>query len=282
MLAGHPQLFSPPELHILHFHSMQDRRTFLGEGNYLGDGLQRAFMEAQGLDADAAEALIERMFAEDTLIQDVFTQLQESVAPKLLVDKSPTYTGRRETMERAEDLFENPKYIYLYRHPYAVIESYVKNRTGKMFDFGHADPYLLAEEVWASHNENTIEFLKGVPDERQFPVRYEELVTDPERIMRGMCTFLDVPFEPAVLDPYGEGRMTDGVRSKARAIGDPNFMKHTSIDPSLADAWKRAKLPNRLGDWTQRVSATLEYDLPNEALTRVVAGSGEELEEERL
>ncbi|GMV90393.1 MAG: hypothetical protein AMXMBFR82_01710 [Candidatus Hydrogenedentota bacterium] len=282
MLAGHPQLFSPPELHILHFHSMKDRRTFLGEGNYLGDGLQRAFMEAQGLDADAAEALIERMFAEDTLIQDVFTQLQESVAPKLLVDKSPTYTGRRETMERAEDLFENPKYIYLYRHPYAVIESYVKNRTGKMFDFGHADPYLLAEEVWASHNENTIEFLKGVPEERQFPVRYEELVTDPERIMRGMCTFLDVPFEPAVLDPYGEGRMTDGVRAKARAIGDPNFMKHTSIDPTLADAWKRAKLPNRLGDWAQRISAILEYDLPNETLSRVIAGSGEELEEERL
>jgi acyl transferase domain-containing protein/acyl-CoA synthetase (AMP-forming)/AMP-acid ligase II/acyl carrier protein len=282
MLAGHSRLFSPPELHILHFHSMKDRRTFLGEGNYLGDGLQRAFMEAQGLDADAAEALIERMFDEDTLIQDVFTRLQESVAPRLLVDKSPTYTGRRETMERAEDLFENPKYIYLYRHPYAVIESYVKNRTGKMFDFGHADPYLLAEEVWASHNENTLAFLKSVPEARQFSVRYEELVTDPERIMQGMCAFLEVPFEPAVLDPYGEGRMTDGVRSKARAIGDPNFMKHTSIDPTLADAWKRAKLPNRLGDWAQRIAGILEYDLPNENLARAVAGSGEELEEERL
>ncbi len=282
MLAGHSGLFSPPELHILHFHSMRDRRTFLGEGNYLGDGLQRAFMEAQGIDADAAEKRIERMYEEDTLIQDVFTLLQEQVNPRLLVDKSPTYTGRRETLERAEDLFENPKYIYLYRHPYAVIESYVKNRTGKMFDFGHADPYLLAEEVWASHNENTIEFLKAVPDDRQFPVRYEELVTDPERIMRDMCAFLDQPFEPAVLDPYAKGRMTDGVRSKARAIGDPNFMKHTSIDPTLADAWKRAKLPYPLKEWAQRIADVLAYELPNEHLAEAHAGSTEEMEEERL
>jgi len=282
MLAGHSGLFSPPELHVLHFHSMKDRKTFLGEGNYLGDGLQRAFMEAQGIEADAAEALIERMFEEDTLIQDVYTLLQERVSPKLLVDKSPTYTGRRETMERAEDLFESPKYIYLYRHPYAAIESYVMNRTGKMFDFGHADPYLLAEEVWASHNENTIEFLKGVPEERRFFVRYEELVTAPERVMRGMCSFLGLPFDPAVLNPYGEGRMTDGVLSKARAIGDPNFMKHTSIDPTLADAWKRAKLPNRLGEWAQRIAGVLEYELPNENLAEARTGTSDDLEEERL
>jgi acyl transferase domain-containing protein/acyl-CoA synthetase (AMP-forming)/AMP-acid ligase II/acyl carrier protein len=282
MLAGHPGLFSPPELHILHFHSMNDRRIFLGDGESIGDGLQRAFMEAQGIEADAAEALVGRMYDENTLIQDVYTALQRHVSPKLLVDKSPTYTGRRQTMERAEDLFENPKYIYLYRHPYAAIESYVKNRTGRMFSFGHADPYALAEEVWASHNENTLEFLKGVPQVRQFSVRYEELVTNPEPIMRDMCAFLGLPFDAAVLNPYTKGRMTDGVRANSRSIGDPNFLKHTSIDPKLADAWKLVQLPNPLGDWAQRVAALLEYELPNEKLAGAPVGSTDEFEEERL
>jgi hypothetical protein len=59
-------------------------------------------------------------------------------------------------------------------------------------------------------------------------------------------------------------------------------LKHTSIDPKLADAWKLVQLPNPLGDWAQRVAALLEYELPNEKLAGAPVGSTDEFEEERL
>jgi hypothetical protein len=34
-------------------------------------------------------------------------------------------------------------------------------------------------------------------------VRYEELVADPEGVVRGICTFAELPFEPAMLDYAG-------------------------------------------------------------------------------
>ncbi|MCC6488112.1 MAG: SDR family NAD(P)-dependent oxidoreductase [Candidatus Hydrogenedentes bacterium] len=282
MLAGHPGLFSPPELHILHFAGLDDYQHVIREGNDLGDGLQRAIMEAKGLDAQASEALLEEWIARKTSVQDVYRMLQESVAPRLLVDKSPTYTGTRQTLDRAEDLFENALYLYLYRHPYAVIESYVKNRTGRMFNFGHADPYLLAEEVWTSHNQNTMDFLESVEASRKFQVRYEDLVADPERIMRAMCDFLRLPFDDGVLQPYAEGRMTDGVHASSRSIGDPNFLKHKSIEASLGEAWRRARLPRPLGDRAQHVAAILDYELPNESVAAASSSPLDEMEEERL
>ena len=35
-----------------------------------------------------------------------------------------------------------------------------------------------------------------------FTVRYEELTTEPERVVRELCEFLGVPFQPAMLE-YG-------------------------------------------------------------------------------
>ena len=43
-------------------------------------------------------------------------------------------------LERAEELFEAPRYIYLTRHPYAVIESVVRNRLDRLVGLTSDDP----------------------------------------------------------------------------------------------------------------------------------------------
>jgi len=40
-------------------------------------------------------------------------------------------------------------------------------------------------------------------------VRYEELVTDPERVMRGVLGFLGLAFDERVLDPAGSERVAN-------------------------------------------------------------------------
>ena len=261
MLAGHPDLFSPPELHLLAFNDMAERNPNL-DRSYLAEGLQRALMELTGLDADDSAEMLAEWEEQNLSIQDVYGRLQKLAGSRTLVDKSPSYTTHIEILERAEMLFENPKYIHLVRHPYAMIESFTRNRMDKMLDLGAVEPTALAEQVWASTNSNAIDFLEEIDPERHHQVIYEELVTNPEKVMRDLCTFLEIPFNPALLTPYEGDRMTDGVHAQSKSTGDPNLLKHKGIDPTLADAWKRVQLPQRLGGFARRVAKEVGYDLP--------------------
>jgi amino acid adenylation domain-containing protein len=261
MLAGHPDLFCPPELHLLPFNSMAEREAKLAH-SYLGEGLQRAIMELMDLDAAESKAVLADWVAQDLSIHEVYGRLQELARPRLLVDKSPSYASDLGILERAEALFDDARYIHLIRHPYAAIDSFARHRMDKMFDSAGADPLKLAEQVWATSNSNTLDFLEEIDPERHCQIRYEDLVTNPEAVMADLCAFLSIPFTPEVLTPYQGERMTDGVHAQSRAIGDPDFLKHTGIQPDLADAWRRVSLPRRLSGVTRRVADALGYELP--------------------
>jgi amino acid adenylation domain-containing protein len=262
MLAGHPDLFSPPELHLLPFAGMAEWKAAL-DRSYLGEGLQRALMELMGADADDSRTLLANWIDDDLPIHEAYSRLQTLASPRTLVDKSPSYALDLEVLQRAELLFENARYIHLVRHPYAVIESIVRNRIDRVFEGTGEDALAAAEQIWSLMNGNTLDFLQEVDSARHHRVRYEELVTDPERVTRGICEFLDVPFVPALLTPYQAGRMADGVHDGSMLVGDPNFLTHDSIDPKLAEAWRRVKLPRRLGGFARRVAGELGYELPD-------------------
>ena len=166
---------------------------------------------------------------------------------------------------RAATLFESPKYILLVRHPSAVIESFLRGRYDRLigprlFKEADPDPYVVAETIWATSNRNLLQFLAMVKPERQYLVHYEELVSDPVRVMSGLCRFLGVAFDEAVLHPYDgqHKRMSGGVGD----VGDPNFLQHTRIDPSRGEAWKKINLPRLLDDTTRELALRLGYELP--------------------
>ncbi len=264
MLAGHSALSSPPELHLLPFATMAQRDRELAF-SHLGEGLQRAFMELKGIDARASEALVADLVKQNRSISQVYALLQELAGDRLLVDKSPTYASSRETLERAEELFENAKYIHLVRHPYAAIESFCRLRMDKLIGSGDANPYQLAESIWANSNQNILDFFEQINPERHHQVRYEELVTEPKKVMAQLCQFLGISFDPSVLKPYEGDRMTDGVYDQSMSLGDPNFLNHSQIDSKLGENWKKIQLPHQLGGFPRRLAFSLNYELPFEA-----------------
>jgi acyl transferase domain-containing protein len=269
MLAGHPGLFCPPELHLLPFNTLEAQQTALGS-SYLQEGLQRALMELLQLDADQSQALLEEWSQHRLTVPQVYDKLQQTAAPRLLVDKSPTYSFSLETLERAEQIFSGAKYIHLVRHPYAVMDSFVRNRMHKIFDITTADPYRLAEQVWQISNHNIATFLNGLNPSCHFLLRYEDLVADAEAAMQKLCDFLGLPFDPAVLNPYQGQRMTDGVRAKSLAVDDPNFRQRDRIDPALADVWQSIQLPHPLSPISQRIADQYQYPLPQETETSAI------------
>jgi malonyl CoA-acyl carrier protein transacylase len=263
MLAGHPALYSPPELHLLPFETMGERNEELGVSQ-LGQGLQRAFMELKQVDAQESQRLIDRLVEENMSVQDVYGMLQQLAGDRTLIDKSPTYASDRDTLEQAEQLFTGAKYIHLVRHPYAVIESFARMRMDKLVGSGDSNPYQLAESIWTNSNQNTLDFFETIDPERHYLVQYEALVTEPEKVMRGVCQFLEIDFDPAVLKPYQGDRMTDGVHDRSMSVGDPNFLNRDRIDAKLAQTWQEIKLPVLLGGFARQIAQNLNYELPQE------------------
>jgi pimeloyl-ACP methyl ester carboxylesterase len=168
-------------------------------------------------------------------------------------------------------LFEGARYIHLVRHPYAVIESFVRNRMQKLAGIETSDPYGLAEQAWLTLNANILRFLSAIDSERRFVLKYEDLVTDPENTTRNLCDFLDILYDAAMLRPYEGGRMTDGIHTHSFPIGDPAFLSHSDIDPKLAEAWRSVELPRGIGQATRDLAEKFGYTTAGERAASVAA-----------
>jgi pimeloyl-ACP methyl ester carboxylesterase len=143
-------------------------------------------------------------------------------------------------------------------------------RMDKLVGSGEGDPYELAELIWRESNQNIFNLAEEIDPDRYHLVYYEDLVSKPQVVLEGICEFLAIPFDAAVLTPYQGDRMTDGVSNTAMSLGDPNFLNHQTIDAQLAETWKAIKLPGMLSNYTQQLAQQLKYELPQEANTDVV------------
>lgn len=251
MLAGHSGLFCPPELHLLPYASLSQRRAKV-PSRHFEQGLARALMELQGGTMAEAIAALESWREMDT--QRVFERLQQLAEPRHLVDKSPSNLNRMQSLARAEGAFEGARYIHLVRHPIAVMESYVRNRFHKIRGADPLPSLDLAELDWTVTNRHGTRFLESIEPSRKLLVRYEELVTKPEPTLARILTFLGLEFEAAVLAPFSGARMIDGA-------GDPGFVFRRTIDPELAQAWKKVQLPRPLTAPTLALAKALGYEI---------------------
>ena len=268
MLDGHPRLFAPPEMDLLSFNTLAERRaTFTGESAFWLQGPVRALMAARGLEAEAAERLMEAFERQGLSVQEFYARLQSWIGDRLLVDKTPTYPLDPAILRRAEEDFDGALYIHLVRHPYSSIYSFIEAKLDQVF-FRHPHTFSrreLAELVWIISHQNILDFLSGVPAERQIRVHFEELVTDPEAVTRRLCAFLKIEFDPALVRPYEGERMTDGVRPGAPMVGDFKFYLRKDIDANAADRWKKFHTVDFLSDVGRALAASLGYRLDDAA-----------------
>jgi acyl carrier protein len=262
MLSAHPQVFAPPELHLLTFAGMKARRERFGADHHLDEGLLGALMELRGVSLAEAKAALEALESEDAPTHAVWRTLQEECAPRMFVEKAPVNTIAYEFLERAEAMVRDARFIVLHRHPHAVIDSCVRTRMPWVFDLGAGEPHDVSEALWLRCNENCVRLLESVPRSRCLQLAYEDLVREPEQSAHAVCALLGLPFDDAVLQPYAQGRMIRGLVSGDAALGDPNFLKRRAIDPALADAWRAVTLPRPLTPEASALAERLGYELP--------------------
>ncbi|HYL97497.1 MAG TPA: sulfotransferase [Blastocatellia bacterium] len=268
MLGGHPELFSPPELLLLPFNSLQARdEVFSGARSIWSEGVIRAIMEIKRCEVEPAKEILARCENEDLTVKAFYARLQEWLGSRRLVDKSPSYAQDVRILERAEAYFHDALYIHLLRHPVAMINSYERQRIDQLSfkeNLGY-DSRQMAELLWIVSHQNIIEFLGKVPRERQCRVAFEDMVKQPRKVMENVCAFLKLDFDEEMLTPHQnqERKMTDGTQSTSRMLGDPKFHSYKTIDASVADGWQKER-PATLSEITWGLAEELGYERPSE------------------
>jgi len=291
MLAGHSQLFVPPELHLLSYGTMAERASALAQSD-LSEGLQRAFMEF-GLNAEQAADTIQEFEQQNAPVWQVYQALQKQLNPEqadknqraILIDKSPVYAANKAVLHTADAMFANANYIHLVRHPLAVIESFVRMRMHQVAgeqssnslanspsnSLSHS-PYALAEQIWREYNQNIVDFFSDIkqsttndsPSSQVLTLRYEDLVAEPAPYMQQIAGVLSVPYQVSMLTPYDGKRMTNGVHGHSMGVGDPNFLQHNRIDQQQAEKWQQLDLPVKLQSDTIALAEQLGYHIPDQ------------------
>jgi oxalate---CoA ligase len=275
MLAGSPDLFAPPELFLLPYENLSDRRDGLtGPLAFSLEGNLRALVEARNESLDVVQRLMRGLEDRATPTAEYYGMLQEWIGDRLLVDKTPSYAVHGRTLERAEALFESPLYVHLVRHPYGMIRSFEEARLEQIWYprlVGVTEarrsscPFtrrVLGEMIWLILHENIRTFLASIPAERRLRIRFEDLVSAPEEGMRRLSSFLGVPYHPRMLEPQGSRgeRMTDGLHDVSRMVGDMKFHRHERIDASVADRWKEYFRTDFLSEATWALARRFGYE----------------------
>jgi len=261
MLAGHPRLFCPPELHLLGHADMAEWQA-ANAASDLTEGLVRAVMELTGEGAEEASARVAEWVGRGEPVARVYGWIRDRLAGRTLVDKSPSYATSARTLERAERLFADPHFVHLVRHPHAVIDSFAESEMQRLLGL-RGDPFEIGEQLWTLGNANLLELAARVGG-RCRRVRFEELVREPEAVSRELCDFLGVDFHPALLEPYQGERMADGVHGPSLQVGDPLFAGWGRIEPERGERWRRPAGPP-LGRLARALARDLGYRVPDPA-----------------
>ncbi|ACK65882.1 amino acid adenylation domain protein [Rippkaea orientalis PCC 8801] len=271
MLGGHPALFSPPELQLLNYNTLGERKAALSSerDNFWLQGTIQALMQIQGWSVEEATEKMQQLETENLSVKGFYRLMQEWLGEVKLVEKTPTYALDLQTLNRAEEDFENALYIHLIRHPSAAIASFEEAKLDVFFPpffkgAHHFTVWQLAELVWTICHQNILDFLTTIPPERKHAVRFEDLVSNPKETMEKVAKFLDLPFHPNMINPYEQDRaaqMTDKIHSMARMLGDVKFHQHGQIKAEAAKRTYGRYPEEKLADVTRQLAGKLGYEL---------------------
>jgi len=266
ILGGHPELFSPPELYLLSFNTLKQRKEkFSGHLDFFREGLIRALMELKSCSKKEAEALMHRLEEQNMSTKAFMGLMQAWAGDKRLVDKTPTYAFNPEVLRRAEMEFTDARFIHLVRHPMASIASFEEIRADLVTGDADGELPLSAKQKgelwWLIGHQNILSFLKDIPEHRQHQLRFEDMVADPDGITQQLCDFLGIQFYPDMLNPYQEkkNRMTDGVSDVSKIMGDQKFHTYKGIEASVADRWRDKYKQDFLCEQSWQLAETLGY-----------------------
>ena len=256
MLGQHPQCYGLPELHLFFADELGgvmewSERAF---GGVVLDGLLRTL--AQLHDGEQTDDSIRsaREWMEgrrDWFIRKVFDHIQELVGPRILVEKSPATTYRREFVERLLRTYPNANLLHLIRHPRSTAKSAINLRSQ------HQALQQLAggrrqwdpERLWRASHSVSVTVTDGLPAGQCMRLKGEQLLTNLDVYLPQICDWLGIRTDAEAVDcmmhPENSPYAKPGPRG-APFGNDPNYLEHPAIDRQRLAKLKEPRLDGEL------------------------------------
>jgi|GEM_PF-2054315 len=275
ILNAHPLLFAPQGLYLLPYTNLREREECLKKQPlFLEEGLMMTVQELWKITREEAQEIIEQWTEENLPIQKVYQNLQEKCAPQILVDRGTIYGFDIEILRRAEKIFKNPKYLHLVRHPYTVLRSgssmvkktmLMRNMISN-FASSEVDEFLhrQIDHSWGVTHANALRFFDEIGNKKGFRIKFEDLVANPKRTLKEICSFLQIPFAEEMMNPYDieeNMRLHNKTGKTGIAARDPKLMKQKQIDAKGAIISKHSIPALPLSSNTEHLAASLGYTL---------------------
>lgn len=199
MLSAHRSIAIPPETRYLM--NMYWRRGQLGDlrqremrvklASAIVDDPETRF-RVLGLDGEQVKAeIVDGPPTLGSAFGIIFRDYARLFGKPRWGDKRPAYYA---FMDELDHLFPDAQFIHLIRDPRACVESLKRQEWYP----DEAAPCLAA---WVHAVRSASRSGRRLGPERYLEVRYEELVSDPERVSRQICTFLGEPFDEQMCRP---------------------------------------------------------------------------------
>ena len=245
MLDSHPNIAIPPETGFMRAYKAHRFVPFKITGRKWADRL--------GWSDDELDVLLRELY--DTL----FMRCAEQHGKRRWGEKTPIHTWHVDAMAR---LFPDARFVGIIRHPGGVVSSNMRRwKHPQVKAMRHYDRYAreLARQA-------------GRRPKRFVVLRYEDLVLQPEQVMRELIEWLDEPWADEVLahDEVQASRGGRRVVEGRTVVDDPIDVSRIAAWAQRLDAGKRRRLDARLG----RLGAFFGYRTDDPTVLEPIAGDG--------
>lgn len=206
-IGQHPELYDVPEIYLGIADTvgeLLDRATEHGK-KYLAYGLVRVIAQLHHEDQSersALEAWAWLRAHRSWTTSRIYHHVAERIAPKRLVDKSPTH-GRPENLERLRTAFPEAFYLHLLRHPNATTRSLYKVHFQRLATRQPEKLPQLAKRVerqWLKVHRNILAFIGQLPLGKTMRIQGEQLLADPDLYFSQIAEWLEIRTDPAAIE----------------------------------------------------------------------------------
>ena len=139
------------------------------------------------------DIIIERCADYSSTIREIFDTYAKKCGKLIWCDKTPSYTP---DLHILNELFPSSKFIHIIRDGRDVAASILRQPWGQY-------SMIKILEDWNQIVNCTRKMGRMLGKERYLEIRFEDLVSSPEVILRSVLEFMDLPFEESVLRKKG-------------------------------------------------------------------------------
>jgi len=216
ILGSHPEVHtcSEPWIALPFIYALKEKGSeFEFNGSWSKHAI-KAFFKESGLDDEFYRSTL------NSFLTSLYQKALSNSGKRIFLDKTPRYY---EILPDLINIFPNARFIILYRHPLAVLNSilntWVKGENDKLYYFSR-DLYVAPHKLidFVSRHEESICL-----------VSYEELVKSPNTEIKRICEYIGIEFLEEIINYKSDIEW---------AFGDKNYMGKKAPDVRSIDFWK--------------------------------------------